>query len=73
MLRYVKNKIQTVSKKCVIFWHDILVKLIAIYVTSGIFAGRAQRDPAKSHELHKIAFRGRHYLVTSRMFELVRN
>jgi hypothetical protein len=25
-------------------------------VTSGIFAGRAQRDPAKSHELHKIAF-----------------
>jgi hypothetical protein len=56
MLRYVKNKIQTVSKKCVIFWHDILVKLIAIYVTSGIFAGRAQRDPAKSHELHKIAF-----------------
>jgi hypothetical protein len=24
-------------------------------VTSGIFAGRAQRD-AKSHELHKIAF-----------------
>jgi hypothetical protein len=25
-------------------------------VTSGIFAGRAQRDHAKSHELHKIAF-----------------
>jgi hypothetical protein len=25
-------------------------------VTSGIFAGPAQRDPAKSHELHKIAF-----------------
>jgi hypothetical protein len=25
-------------------------------VTSGIFARRAQRDPAKSHELHKIAF-----------------
>jgi hypothetical protein len=25
-------------------------------LTSGIFAGRAQRDPAKSHELHKIAF-----------------
>jgi hypothetical protein len=25
-------------------------------VTSEIFAGRAQRDPAKSHELHKIAF-----------------
>jgi hypothetical protein len=25
-------------------------------VTSGIFAGRAQRDPAKSQELHKIAF-----------------
>jgi hypothetical protein len=25
-------------------------------VTSGIFAERAQRDPAKSHELHKIAF-----------------
>jgi hypothetical protein len=25
-------------------------------VTSVIFAGRAQRDPAKSHELHKIAF-----------------
>jgi hypothetical protein len=25
-------------------------------VTSGIFAGRAQRDPAKSHELHKNAF-----------------
>jgi hypothetical protein len=25
-------------------------------VTSGMFAGRAQRDPAKSHELHKIAF-----------------
>jgi hypothetical protein len=25
-------------------------------VTSGIFAGRAQRDPAKLHELHKIAF-----------------
>jgi hypothetical protein len=25
-------------------------------VTSGIFAGRAQRDPAKSHELHKITF-----------------
>jgi hypothetical protein len=25
-------------------------------VTSGIFVGRAQRDPAKSHELHKIAF-----------------
>jgi hypothetical protein len=25
-------------------------------VTSGTFARRAQRDPAKSHELHKIAF-----------------
>jgi hypothetical protein len=25
-------------------------------VTYGIFAGRAQLDPAKSHELHKIAF-----------------
>jgi hypothetical protein len=25
-------------------------------VTSGILAGRAQRDPAKSHELQKIAF-----------------
>jgi hypothetical protein len=25
-------------------------------VTSGIFAGRAQRDLAKLHELHKIAF-----------------
>jgi hypothetical protein len=28
-------------------------------VTSGIFAGRAQRDPAKSHELHKIT----HFLM----------
>jgi hypothetical protein len=29
-------------------------------VTSGIFEGRAQRDPAKSHELHKIAL---HFLM----------
>jgi hypothetical protein len=33
-------------------------------VTSGIFAGRAQRDPAKSHELHKIA----NVLVTYKIF-----
>jgi hypothetical protein len=25
-------------------------------VTTGIFAGRSQRDPVKSHELYKIAF-----------------
>jgi hypothetical protein len=39
-------------------------------VTSGIFAGRAQRDPAKSHELHKIAFpnvlRTRFFLILTK-------
>jgi hypothetical protein len=32
-------------------------------VTSGIFAGRAQRDPAKSHELHKISLIINYYCV----------
>jgi hypothetical protein len=46
-------------------------------VTSGIFAGRAQRDPAKSHELHKIAvpnvLHTRFFLILTEVMNFINN